>query len=85
MNELRCKDVQTRKPHRCIWCGGRIASGEKATNFVYLMGGDFHADYYHPECFGAVARSEIGDQEIGFVPYSGMRGQAATQDDWFVW
>lgn len=49
-DEIRSKEVTTRKNHQCCWCGERINAGEKAQARSYRMDGDLRSDHMHPEC-----------------------------------
>lgn len=52
--ELQSTDVrQTRRPHRCEWCGEMIEAGSRAHHRVYRFDG-FCSEYMHPECAEAM-------------------------------
>ena len=47
---LTCKDVRTRKQHRCSMCGRRIRNGAKARYWAGVYDGDFQSSYAHSVC-----------------------------------
>lgn len=57
--ELTSKDVICRKPHLCVWCGEGIGAGEKAHYSSGVHYGEFHSNYWHPECRAALIASEL--------------------------
>jgi hypothetical protein len=42
--------VNTRKPHRCVFCWGPIPVGERAYFWKGVYDGDFQRNYAHQEC-----------------------------------
>jgi hypothetical protein len=62
-----------RKAHRCIWCGERIAVGERYTHERSIYDGEFQNHHWHPECRADANADWLagGDQE--FTPYSAPR------------
>ena len=76
MDELHDRIVTTRKPHLCAWCPEIIEAKTKAASRAYVWEGDFHHDYFHPECRDAMHRSE--DLEDGFTLHEQKRGQAVN-------
>lgn len=48
--EIKSKEVFTRKKHVCCWCGQIIGIGEKAQARTYRMDGSLRSDHMHPEC-----------------------------------
>lgn len=65
--EIRSKEVTTRKKTCCAWCGTRIEKGEKAHARTYRMDGDLRADHMHPECWDAA--TEVAETE-GFLEFN---------------
>lgn len=49
-DEIRSKEVTTRKRHECCWCGTPVEPGERAQSRAYRLDGDLRSDYMHPEC-----------------------------------
>jgi hypothetical protein len=47
---LTCKDVRTRKQHRCSMCGKRIRKGALARYWAGTYDGDFQSGYAHGVC-----------------------------------
>ena len=61
----------------CKWCAGRIEKGERANHRVYVLDGDFHSEYMHPECNAAMNESDNDYLQDGWMPGDFERGQAA--------
>ena len=77
--EYQCiseREVTTRKPRICEWCGQRIEAGTRATNRVYKFDGDFHNNYCHPECFTAMSKADHHELCEGWSPGDWQRGRA---------
>ena len=53
-HELSDKEVTTRKPHVCAWCGTRIEKGERAQSRSYIWDNGPQSDHMHPECYAAM-------------------------------
>lgn len=60
-----------RKEHACIWCREPIKPGEKYTVDCGVYCGDWQANKYHDECYGAASGEDLSD---GFEPHSFKRG-----------
>lgn len=63
-----------RKPHRCIWCGEGINTGQTYTYERSVFGGEMQHHHFHTECLDSMhdaAREEGG--EIEFTPYDQER------------
>jgi hypothetical protein len=72
--ELTSKDVKCRKEHRCEWCGEVIINGSAAHYRSGRHDGRFISEYYHPECWAALLKSDLGyDDE--FMPMDQERGK----------
>ena len=74
VTELRTKEVITRKPHQCEWCGEQIAKGEKAQARGYVNDGDMVSSHQHPECYQAMQGVDNWELEEGWFPGDYMRG-----------
>lgn len=72
MTQLTLKTVKTRKAHRCTWCGEQINVGASAQYRTGVWDGDFFSEYYHPECYDAMARSDDLEE---FDPMDQLRGK----------
>jgi len=72
--ELTNKQVVCRKPHRCTWCGEWIEKKKPAQYRSGVHEGDFHSDYFHPECYSAMCNSDLG-YENEFEPMAQDRGK----------
>jgi hypothetical protein len=57
--EIQNKEVKTRKPHYCGWCGSFMSVGSYARYRVYVFNGDFSRDWMHDDCCRAM--QEISD------------------------
>ena len=79
--ELQNKEVKTRKDHDCIWCGESVPKGSIAQYRSGIWEGQMTSDYFHPECYSAMCRTDIDYIDCdGFEPYNHGRG-IAMQDD----
>ena len=65
------KTVAARKPHRCIWCGEPIATGETYVRERSVYDGNMQNFAWHPEC----RRDSIVhfQYEEEFEPYENAR------------
>jgi len=53
--ELRpAKEVTTRKPHHCEWCGEEILTGERVISRAYIYGNGPQSRWQHQECYDAM-------------------------------
>lgn len=64
ITELTNKQVTTRIPHRCAWCGEQIEKGSRAQYRVYIFE-DFVSEHLHPECYNAMC-TYPSDLEDGY-------------------
>lgn len=55
------RQVTTRKPHRCEWCGKIIEAGETATYSSGKNDGYFYDRYAHPACERLIYALEMYD------------------------
>lgn len=62
------KMINSRKPHRCEWCGQQIDPGN-CYNYRGMYDGEWQNWYMHPEC------EEDYDNcgELEFMPYDNER------------
>lgn len=66
------KQVKTRKPHFCVWCGENILVGDQAQYRSYIFDRCFRRDWLHPECNQSMNASDI--DEDGFIAGEFSRG-----------
>ena len=72
------REVIARKPHRCGWCGYKMAKGDRARYRVYVLDRELTTDWMHPDCYDAMnksAREAICD---GWMPGDFERGEIAA-------
>jgi hypothetical protein len=56
-----------RKQRRCVWCNEFIEVGQAAWKRVCIHNGYFNSEYWHPECWDAMQKSDLGyDDEFYF-------------------
>lgn len=63
-----------RKPHRCIWCGEGINTGQTYTYERSVFRGEMQYHHFHAECMESMhdeAHEEGG--ELEFTPYDQER------------
>jgi hypothetical protein len=70
---------KAKKEHLCIWCGETIDAKEKYTRQNFKMDGDFQSNAYHNECFDALLRSDLYDEE--FYPHEQLRGLSLEEQE----
>jgi len=66
------KTVAARKPHRCIWCGEPIATGDKYVRERSVFDGNMQNFPWHPEC-RRDSWAQSADYEFEFEPYQNSR------------
>ena len=71
--DLLSKNVKCRSPHECTWCGEGIKTGDKAHYRVGFFDRAYFREYMHPECWKALNRSDLSDDE-GYTPKKQKRG-----------
>lgn len=64
--EFTSKDVVTRTPHQCEWCGDDILCPAPAHYRSYLFDGDFVSAWTHPECWSAMDEADHRDLAEGW-------------------
>lgn len=74
---LSQKTVNTRKQHKCIWCGETIEIGEQCVVDNLVFEGEFQSNRYHPECNDAASDYCHEWCDEGFDPYQNPRGGIA--------
>lgn len=74
MNELHSNQVITRRSHQCEWCEQIINTGDKAQSRAYIFDGEFTFGWQHPECFGAMEKSDSVLLVEGWSPGECERG-----------
>ena len=77
--ELSLKEVVTRTPHHCVWCGEKITPGELAVNRALIFDG-FQSQYWHLECFDAMPCADV-DDDWGFMEGEYKRGTQEPKND----
>jgi hypothetical protein len=60
-----------RKDHRCIWCGQKIAKGEKYTAERSVFDREIQNHHWHPECLKDAR--DANDDTFEFEPYGNER------------
>ena len=79
------RDVRTRKPHRCEWCGEMITKGDTAVIRTYKWDDDFNAAHQHPECYKAMVEyTGISSFDGEFDSGGMMRGHPLHSTDTFT-
>lgn len=68
-----------RKPHRCIWCGEGINTGQPYTYERSVFRGEMQYHHFHTECLDSMhdAAHEEGG-EIEFTPHDQERPGSKT-------
>ncbi|TQV82880.1 hypothetical protein [Aliikangiella coralliicola] len=77
---LKEHQVNPRKPHNCEWCAEKIPAGEKCMYRAYVWEGVFHSAYQHLECYEAMQKSAIDDNNLEFD--EGMFNRGQTYAEW---
>jgi len=78
---LTRKEVTTRKPRRCVWCGEPIEKGERAVYITGKIDGDFFAVYMHPECHHAMVNGSPEEYSDGYLFGDYHRGTVHLRED----
>ena len=78
--EIRNRQVRTRKPTHCCWCAESIEKGDLAQYRVYNWEGVFNHDHMHPECYAAMEEVATEDLSGGWVLGEYSRG--GTESHW---
>lgn len=71
--QLDQSDPIARKPHRCIWCGEMIESGEKYRREKGVYEGEVQNQAWHMECVEDRYSAMLDSYDNEFIPYSGER------------
>ena len=74
-DEIRCKEVVSRKDHFCEWCNQKIIKGEKCWSRAYKFDGDFNCGHQHLECFQAMKDSDPFEISDGWEEGGNERGK----------
>jgi len=74
MTMLQDKMVTTRKVHPCVWCNETIQSGAQVRHRAYPWEDYIVSEWWHPECWGAMAQVPYDELEEGFFPGDYARG-----------
>ena len=78
--EIRSKEVKTRKTHFCVWCGAFIPIASYVIYRAYKFDGDFTDDWMHVDCSNASQEVDWRDYPDGFAPGSFQRGSTESID-----
>lgn len=70
------RQVVTRSPHPCLWCGREIAAGQRVLALAQRFAGEFYSGWLHPECEAAWRTLSPGDS---FDPGGMVRGKCEPQ------
>lgn len=77
MNHLTEREVRTRKPHRCEWCGQVIPKGTRCHYRSYIWDGELQWGWSHFECWDAQQESDHEILAAGWMPGDFERGEPA--------
>ena len=81
MSFHRYREVKTRKPHSCEWCGEIVEKGERAYYRAYTGPyGDFVWGWQHPECFLAMMFGDVSHFDE-WMPGDFARGRDSEDAD----
>lgn len=70
-----------RKEHRCLWCGEKIAVGERHLNYRGVWGGDFQNWRMHSECEAAWERDPDRGIDGEIEEWGQRRGMTPAESD----